>query len=84
MQIPQQSQYVGSSGNLNLKAEPRDDDEGRKSHGAVEKILDGLLKKASPEELQTLYSITHNKNPSDEEQSLLTRLLNEAIHKHPV
>ncbi|KAH6802393.1 Transcription factor jumonji family protein / zinc finger family protein [Perilla frutescens var. frutescens] len=84
MHIPQQSQYVGRSGNSNMKAEPTDDDEGRKSHASVVKILDGLLKKASPEELQTLYSIIHNKNPTDAEQSLLTRLLNEAIHKHPV
>lgn len=73
MQIPQQSQYA-------VKSEA---DEGRKGHTAVEKILDGLLKKASSEELQTLYSIIHNKNPTDEEQSLLNRLLDEAIHKHP-
>ncbi|XP_042054000.1 putative lysine-specific demethylase JMJ16 isoform X1 [Salvia splendens] len=80
MQIPQQSQYAGSS---SVKSE---DDEGRKRerHAAVEKILDGLLKKASSEELQTLYSITHNKNPTSEEQSLLNRLLNDAIHKHPL
>ncbi|KAH6762658.1 Transcription factor jumonji family protein / zinc finger family protein [Perilla frutescens var. hirtella] len=84
MHIPQQSQYVGRSGNSNMKAEPTDDDEGRKSHASVVKILDGLLKKASPEELQTLYSIIHNKNPTDAEQNLLTRLLNEAIHKHLV
>lgn len=79
MQIPQQSQYAGSS---SVKSE---DDEGRKRerHTAVEKILDGLLKKASSEELQTLYSITHNKNPTSEEHSLLNRLLNDAIHKHP-
>ncbi|XP_057778713.1 putative lysine-specific demethylase JMJ16 isoform X2 [Salvia miltiorrhiza] len=77
MQIPQQSQYVRSS---SMKSE---DDEGKKRHAGVEKILDGLLKKASSEELQTLYSITHNKNPTDEEQSLLIRLLNDAIHKHP-
>lgn len=84
MHIPQQSQYVGSNGNSNVKAEPTDDYEGRKSHAAVVNILDGLLKKASPEELQILYSIIHNKNPTDAEQSLLARLLNEAIHKHPV
>ncbi|XP_042049740.1 lysine-specific demethylase JMJ18-like isoform X2 [Salvia splendens] len=79
MQIPQQSQYAESS---SVKSE---DDEGRERerHAAVEKILDGLLKKASSEELQTLYSITHNNNPTSEKQSLLNHLLNDAIHKHP-
>lgn len=65
-----------------MKSEDEEDRK-RESHAAVEKTLDGLLKKASLEELQTLYSITHNKNPNDEEQSLLNRLLNDAIHKHP-
>ncbi|XP_042000102.1 putative lysine-specific demethylase JMJ16 isoform X1 [Salvia splendens] len=79
MHIPQQSQYVGSS---RVKSEDEEDRK-RKSHAAVEKTLDGLLKKASLEELQTLYSIMQNKNLSDEEHGLLNRLLNDAIHKHP-
>ncbi|KAI3458728.1 hypothetical protein Pfo_015391 [Paulownia fortunei] len=82
LQIPQQSQYVESSGNSSVKSEHLNDQEARNSHPGVEKILNGLFKKANPDELHTLYSLLYNKNSSDE-QSLLTRLLWEEIHKHP-
>ncbi|KAL0299156.1 UNVERIFIED_CONTAM: putative lysine-specific demethylase [Sesamum radiatum] len=77
MQIPQQSHYVESNSNSYLKSEPLNDEETRKSHPGVDKILSGLFKKANPEELQTLYSLLHNKN------STLARLLSEEINRHP-
>ncbi|KAK6156205.1 hypothetical protein DH2020_010453 [Rehmannia glutinosa] len=78
--IPQQSDYVESSVNCNVKSEPLNDEESTKSQPGVEKILNGLFKKANPEELHTLYSLLGNKNSTDE-QSLLTRLLSEEINK---
>lgn len=82
MQIPQQSQLVVSGGDSSLKSEPVNDHEAGKSHPGVESVLNGLFKKAKPEELQTLYSLIYNRNSSDE-QSLLIQLLKKEIHKHP-
>ncbi|PIN09991.1 DNA-binding protein jumonji/RBP2/SMCY, contains JmjC domain [Handroanthus impetiginosus] len=82
MQIPQQTKHVKSNGYPNLKPEPLNDHETTKSHPGVEKILKGLFKKANQQELHTLYSLLSNKNSTDE-QSLLIRLINEEIHKHP-
>ncbi|KAL7146987.1 hypothetical protein ABFS83_06G078800 [Erythranthe nasuta] len=83
MQIPQQSHYVESSSNCNVKSEPLNDEHNpSRSHPGVEKILNGLFNKANTEELRMLYSVLHNKSSTDE-QSLLTKLLSDEIRKHP-
>ncbi|PIN21767.1 hypothetical protein CDL12_05537 [Handroanthus impetiginosus] len=82
MQIPQQSQSIHSCGSSNMNSKPLNDQETCNGQPPVETILNGLFKKANPEELQTLYSLLYNKNSTDE-QSVLTRLLNDKINKHP-
>lgn len=75
MQSPIQSRPIDSS--TDHKAMPL----ALKNHGAVERILNGLLQKASSEELHTLSSILHSNNLTDE-PSLLSRILSEEINKH--
>ncbi|KAL3650155.1 hypothetical protein CASFOL_006558 [Castilleja foliolosa] len=70
MRIPQQNEFINHNVNFKLTSE-----------SGVESILNGLFKKANPEELNTLYSIIHNENSTDE-QSLLVRLLRDEINKH--
>lgn len=50
-----------------------------KNQGEIEKILNGLLKKANVEELRTLHSFLHNKMIN--EPSSLSRILSEEINK---
>ncbi|KAL2539866.1 putative lysine-specific demethylase JMJ16 [Abeliophyllum distichum] len=84
MQIPQHSHLGDNCSNFILKSELLNDQEAGKSHpflpGEVNAILNGLFKKANPEELQALYSTLINNNPTDD-QSLVTKLVNEEIHK---
>lgn len=50
----------------------------------VDKVIDGLFKKANPEELNVLYSILNNNNNNNNpsgDQGVLIRLLNEEIHR---
>lgn len=84
MQIPQHSHSRDNCSDFTLKSEPLNDQEAGRSHpflsGEVNAILNGLFKKANPEELQALYSILKNNIPTND-QSLVTKLVNEEIHR---
>ncbi|CAK9138001.1 unnamed protein product [Ilex paraguariensis] len=85
MHIPHHSQSEDTSRNLLLKSEIPTDEESGKSDtllAGVDTIINGLFKKANPEELNALYSIL-SKNNSTADQCLVTQLLNEEIHKRP-
>ncbi|KAH6802953.1 Transcription factor jumonji family protein / zinc finger family protein [Perilla frutescens var. frutescens] len=69
-----QSRSIGN--NANLMAAPLS----LKRHADVERVLNGLFEKASPEELNALHSVLQNK--ISDEPSLLSRLLSEEIDKH--
>ena len=85
MQFPQNPQSVENSGNLIPRIPIANDGEASKSHmlpAGVDTVLSGLFKKANPEELHALYNILNNSKPTAD-QGLVSRLLNEEIHKRP-
>ncbi|CAI9759864.1 unnamed protein product [Fraxinus pennsylvanica] len=82
-QIPQHSQTLDHCGKYIVKSEPSNDQEMSESHplhSGIDRILNGLFKKASLEEVCALYSILNSKSPTND-QSLVTQLLDEEIHR---
>ncbi|CAA2983824.1 lysine-specific demethylase JMJ16 [Olea europaea subsp. europaea] len=68
VQIPQHSQTLDQCGKYIVKSEPSNDQEMSESHPlhtGIDRILNGLFKKASSEELRALYSILNSKNPTN-------------------
>ncbi|XP_057477100.1 putative lysine-specific demethylase JMJ16 [Actinidia eriantha] len=85
MQFPQNPQSVENIGNLIPRTPIANDGEASKSHmlpAGVDTVLGGLFKKANPEELHALYNILSDSKPTAD-QGLVSRLLNEEIHKRP-
>ncbi|XP_059665739.1 putative lysine-specific demethylase JMJ16 isoform X2 [Cornus florida] len=84
MQIPQHSQSEDDGANIIVKSEISNDAEDRRSNPlptGIDTILSGLFKKANPEELHSLNSILSDNNRPNTDQGLVSRLLNEEIHK---
>lgn len=68
VQLPQHSQTLDQCGKYIVKSEPSNDQEMSESHPlhtGIDRILNGLFKKASSEELRALYSILNSKNPTN-------------------
>ncbi|KAK9292509.1 hypothetical protein L1049_020482 [Liquidambar formosana] len=85
IQIPEHSQFKDNSGKSHRKCEGQNDQEAPENHllpVGVDTTLRGLLKKANPEELHSLYSILSSNSPTAN-QGLVTQLLNEEIQKRP-
>ncbi|KAL6989074.1 hypothetical protein U1Q18_014825 [Sarracenia purpurea var. burkii] len=85
MQIPQHPQAEENGGNLFRRTDVTNDREVGKNHSlpvGVDSILSGLFKKANPEELHTLHDILSDDRQTTD-QSIVTRLLNQEIHRRP-
>ncbi|CAL5363169.1 unnamed protein product [Camellia sinensis] len=84
MQIPQHPQSQDNGGNLSLRTDTTNNQEASRNHNisaaGVDTILSGLFKKANPEELHALYDVLSDNRPTTD-QGLVTRLLNQEIHK---
>ncbi|XP_051121315.1 putative lysine-specific demethylase JMJ16 [Andrographis paniculata] len=79
MKIPEQPKAA----HVNLKCDAASDQEVGKSDARIGGMLDSLFKKASREELGTLYSLIYSGKNSTRDESLLTRLLKEKINERP-
>ncbi|KAL3520986.1 hypothetical protein ACH5RR_019135 [Cinchona calisaya] len=84
MRIPQHSKPGDGVRNFSL-SEVSNDQQASKSDSlpvGVDMKINSLFKKADPEELRALYSLLSNNNPATD-QSLVTELLTEEIHRRP-
>ncbi|GLT95109.1 hypothetical protein SLE2022_128110 [Rubroshorea leprosula] len=85
VQIPQHSQVSDNSGSFLSSLGQKSDSVAPVSNQlpfGVDKILRGLLKKANPEELDSLHGILIDRSPTTE-LGLVIQLINEEIHNRP-
>ncbi|GAA0151899.1 histone modifying enzyme [Lithospermum erythrorhizon] len=79
MQIPQHSQSAENSTNTSLSSEISNDNRSNESPNGINMVINGLFKKANPEELHALLGLFNNDLPNTN-QGTVSQLLEEEIN----